>query len=79
MQSGAILALRGAMDYEVKTKEIHIATRRLFDSISTDLEQELHFDDWELKHLAECKECEHIRDVFGRQFSEMNKNAARNR
>jgi hypothetical protein len=64
------------MDYDVRIRQIHIATQRLFDSISVDLEQEFHFDDWELNHLAECTECEHVRDVFGRQSSAMNKKAA---
>jgi len=64
------------MDYDLRSKEIHIATKRLFDSISVDLEQEFHFDDWELGHLAGCKECEHIRDVFGRQLNAMHKKAA---
>ncbi len=64
------------MEYDVRIKQIHIATQRLFDSVSIDVEQEFRFDDWELKHLAGCKECEHIRDVFGRQFSAMHKKAA---
>jgi hypothetical protein len=59
------------MDYDVRIKEIHIATQRLFESVSVDLAQQFRFDDWEMKHLADCKECEHIRDVFGRQFSAM--------
>jgi hypothetical protein len=64
------------MDYDFRIQEIHIATQRLFDSISVDLQQEFCLDDWELHHLAGCKECEHIRDVFGRQFSAMHKTAA---
>ena len=64
------------MAYDVRIKEIHIATQRLFESVSVVLEQEFHFDDWELNHLAGCKECEHIRDVFGRQFSAMHRKAA---
>jgi hypothetical protein len=60
-------------------KEIHIATQRLFDSISIELQEEFRFDEWEMKHLAICKECEHIRDVFGRQRSAMlQKGAAKN-
>ena len=66
------------MGYDVRIKQIHIATQRLFDSISVDLEQDFRFDDWELKHLAGCKECAHIRDVFGRQLSAMKKKAASN-
>ena len=59
-------------------KEIHIATQRLFDSISNELQAEFRFDDWEMKHLAACKECEHIRDVFGKQFSAMHAKASNN-
>ena len=59
-------------------KDIHIATQRLFDSISTDLQEEFRFDEWEMKHLAGCKECEHIRDVFGRQLSAMHQKAPNN-
>ena len=66
------------MDYDARIKAIHIATQRLFDSISIDLENEFHLDDWELKHLSGCKECQHIREVFGRQFSAMRKKAASN-
>lgn len=66
------------MDYDARIKEIHIATQRLFDSISLDLDEDFHFDDWELRHLADCKECAHIRDVFGRQITVMSKRAARN-
>ena len=66
------------MDHDARIKAIHIATQRLFDSISIDQQQDFRFDDWELKHLAGCPECEHIRDVFGRQFSAMRKKAATN-
>ena len=62
----------------LRMKEIHIATQRLFESISVDLQEEFRFDEWEMKHLAGCKECEHIRDVFGRQFSAMQQKAANN-
>ena len=59
-------------------KEIHIAMQRLFDSVSADRAPDFHFEDWEMKHLAGCKECEHIRDVFGRQLSAMHGKATGN-
>jgi hypothetical protein len=66
------------MGYEARIKDIHIATQRLFESTSVDAEPDFHFDDWELKHLALCKECEHIRNVFGRQLSAMSRKTAKN-
>jgi hypothetical protein len=66
------------MDHDARIKAIHIATQRLFDSISLDQQENFHFDDWELTHLAGCQECEHIRDVFGRQFSAMRRKTASN-
>ena len=66
------------MDHDARIKAIHIATQRLFDSISVERQLDFRFDEWELQHLAGCSECEHIRDVFGRQFSAMQKKAANN-
>jgi hypothetical protein len=54
----------------------HILMRRLFDSTSADLQGEFHLDDWELAHLNACEECQHIRDVFARQFLAMKARAA---
>ena len=47
----------------------HVATRRLFESCWG--QGDIHLDDWELNHLAECEECSHIRDVFARQSAAM--------
>ncbi len=47
----------------------HVDTLRLFDASRGDLQGKFTLEDWELKHLAECKECQHVREVFGRQFT----------
>jgi len=54
----------------------HISTRRLFESVSPDFKEELQFEDWELMHLPGCAECQHIRDVFARQFIELSRPAS---
>ena len=59
------------MRNEAPINDNHIAMRRLFDSTSAELQGEFHFDDWESDHLMACKECQHIRDVFARQFVAM--------
>ena len=56
--------------------ESHVSMRRLFDSTSADLQGKFHFDNWELTHLTGCEECQHIRDVFARQFVAMKGKAA---
>ena len=47
----------------------HINTLRLFDASRGDLQGKFKLEDWELKHLAQCVECRHVREVFGRQFT----------
>jgi hypothetical protein len=66
------------MRNEAPINEDHISMRRLFDSTSADLQGEFHLDDWELAHLIACKECQHIRDVFARQFVAMKAKTAGN-
>ena len=53
----------------------HIGTLRLFEASRTDLDGLFFLELWELKHLEECENCRHIREVFGRQFKEMNAKA----
>jgi hypothetical protein len=53
---------------EIKVLE-HIETLRLFDSSRGDLQGKFRFEDWESEHLAVCQECQHIREVFSRQFT----------
>ena len=56
----------------------HIDTRRLFDTSRIDLGEEFELEDWEFTHLKECKECQHIKEVFARQFKALNLNQNQN-
>jgi hypothetical protein len=56
------------MSNEQRRREIHVSTRRLFESTSPDFQAEFRFDDWEVDHLHDCGECQHIREVFARQI-----------
>jgi hypothetical protein len=47
----------------------HIETLRLFDASRGDLQGRFKLEEWELAHLAICNECQHVREVFGRQFT----------
>ena len=60
------------MTTEQGTRQIHIVTRRLFESISVDFQGEFRFEDWEADHLHDCAECQHIREVFARQVIALN-------
>lgn len=59
------------MANEARTREQHIATRRLFDSISPELQERVQLEDGELEHLLCCNECKHVREVFAKQFIAM--------
>jgi hypothetical protein len=60
---------------ETKVPE-HIQTLRLLDSSRGDLAGKFHLENWELKHLADCEECQDVRRIFMRQFTTMKKDAA---
>ena len=47
----------------------HINTLRLFDSSRGDLQGKFTLEAGELEHLAQCAECQHVREVFRRQFT----------
>ena len=54
----------------------HIETLRLFDASRGDLVGLFQLEASELKHLESCKECQHVREVFGRQFTALKPKAA---
>jgi len=57
-----------------ETSDHHIRPIRLFD-IARD--SEAPTADEERKHLAECTECQHIVEVFARQFERPRRSPAR--
>jgi hypothetical protein len=49
----------------------HIHMLRLLDASRGDLQGKFKLEEWELDHLAGCGECQHVREVFGRQFTSL--------
>jgi hypothetical protein len=48
----------------------HIQPLRLFDLVQAEVKQsKFRLDDGEEQHLQQCLECQHVRDVFARQFN----------
>jgi hypothetical protein len=48
----------------------HIKPLRLFDlSQAESRKSNFRLEDWEKEHLRECDECQHIVEVFARQFT----------
>jgi hypothetical protein len=48
----------------------HIKPLRLFDLVQAEVKKSnFRLDQPEQEHLQECKECQHVHEVFSRQFN----------